>query len=74
MLVMLRRKRLVRLHLASDERSFEGVLVGFEAGHYRLVNAKMLETAERTFELGEIWVQRERVLLVQTVVSVQAAR
>lgn len=63
---MLRRKRLVRLHLASDERSIEGILVGQDVGHYRLANAKMLESADRTLELsGEVWVQRERVLLVQ---------
>ena len=64
--MMLLRKRLVRLHLVDQNRSFEGVLVGMDANHYRLANPKQLESAERSFELqGEAWVPRDRVLYVQ---------
>jgi hypothetical protein len=58
-----RRRRLLRLHLEGNRPSVEGVFLGFEAGHYRLANAKLLKTAEQTIELdGETWVPRERVL------------
>lgn len=60
------RKRLVRLHLAESRQSFEGVLVGVDARHYRLANVKQIEDAGRTLEPeGEAWVPRERVLYVQ---------
>lgn len=63
-----RRRRLVRLHLVGQEPSIEGVFLGFTAGHYRLANASMIETAERTHVLdGEAWVPRDRVLYAQVV-------
>lgn len=62
-----RRKRLLRLHLEGRDESIEGIFLGYEAGHYRLANAKLLETAERSIGLGELWVPRERVLHCQVV-------
>jgi hypothetical protein len=64
---MLLRKRLVRLHLADDQPSMEGILVGKDADHYRLAAAKLLlENPDRTLELqGEAWVPRSRVLYLQ---------
>lgn len=61
-----RKRRLLRLHLEGGQPSIEGVFLGFEAGHYRLAAAKLLEAADRTIELhGEAWVPRERVLHAQ---------
>lgn len=63
-----RRRRLLRLHLIKQEPSIEGVFLGFQAGHYRLANASMLETTERTHALeGETWVPRDRVLYGQVI-------
>lgn len=61
------RKRLVRLHLAGDRPSLEGVLAGFWAGHYVLRLAKVLESEERTLSLEgpEIRVDRGQVVFVQ---------
>lgn len=61
------RKRLVRLHLENDQPSFEGVLVGFWAGHYVLKLAKLIETADRTHSLEgpSVRVHRDRVVFVQ---------
>ena len=65
-MMLLRHKRLVRLHFPDHAPSLEGVLVGKVNGHYRLRNAKLYETADRVQELdGETWVSRDRVLLVQ---------
>jgi hypothetical protein len=65
---MLRRTRLVRLHLTNDERSVEGILVGIKAGHYVLANAKILVDSNREHDIpvdGQDWWPRERVLHVQ---------
>jgi len=62
-----RRKRLLRLHLEGREESVEGILLGFEAGHYRLANARLLETAERSIGIGETWVPRDKVVYAQVV-------
>lgn len=65
---VLRRKRLVRLHLKEDPRSIEGVLVGEDARHYRLANAKMLSAVRREDDTpidGEAWWPRADVLYVQ---------
>lgn len=63
--VFKRKTRLLRLHL-DGKPSIEGVFLGYEAGHYRLANAKLLlEDPPRTLELGEAWVPRERVLHAQ---------
>lgn len=61
------RKRLVRLLQPDPNPDFEGILCGWPRlnGHYHLKNAKLLETVDRTFDLGEAWVPRERVLFVQ---------
>lgn len=63
-----RRKRMLRLHLKDADFSVEGVLLGFEAGHYRLGAGKHLEDAGRTRPLdGETWVPRENVIYAQVV-------
>lgn len=51
--------------MEGNRPSVEGIFLGFDAGHYRLANAKLLETTDRTHELGETWVPRERVLHAQ---------
>lgn len=62
------RPRLMRLHLVGQEASIEGVFLGYRAGHYRLANASMLETTERSHPLaGETWVPRDRVLYGQVI-------
>jgi hypothetical protein len=71
------RTHLVRLHLHSDQPSFEGILLGLESGHYRLANAVMIVTAEQTInqsgssrdgqQFTEIWVRADRVLHLQVV-------
>ena len=61
-----RKRRLLRLHLEGNKPSLEGIFLGFEAGHYRLANARLLETGDRSIDLeGEAWVPRERVLHAQ---------
>lgn len=63
-----RRRRLLRLHLKDRDFSLEGVLVGFEAGHYRLAAGKHLEDVDRTRALdGETWVPRENVVYAQVI-------
>jgi hypothetical protein len=61
-----RRKRKLRLHLVDRRESIEGIFLGYEAGHYRIVNANYLRESDQTLELeGEAWVPRERVLWAQ---------
>lgn len=63
-----RRRRLLRLHLVGQAPSIEGVFLGFEAGHYRLVKGLFLETAQDSHDIvGETWVPRERVLYAQVI-------
>lgn len=72
-----KRPRLVRLHLEGDRPSYEGVLLGLEAGHYRLANGRLLLDAERTFDqdgdsldgqrFSETWVPFGHVLHLQVV-------
>lgn len=58
-----RKRRLLRLHLEGNQPSIEGVFLGFEAGHYRLANARLVEAPDRTISLeGEAWIPRARVL------------
>lgn len=65
---MIRRRRLVRLHLAGDHPSLEGILLGTSAGHYRLANARHIVDEDNSFNLdGEAWVPRERVLYLQVI-------
>lgn len=65
-MMMVRRKRLVRLHLDGDKPSLEGILAGQPAGHYRLLKPVMLRAAGQSDELdGELLVPRERVVFVQ---------
>lgn len=67
-MISFRRRRLVRLHLEKNAPSVEGVFAGFTAGHYRLLNATLLEQPGQTVPLtGEFWVPRERVLYAQTI-------
>lgn len=56
----------VRLHLLDDARSFEGILVDRFGGHYKLLNAGLLEDEGQVVKLdGEAWVPETRVLFVQ---------
>jgi hypothetical protein len=63
---VLRRRYLVRLHIEGQEFSLEGVLVGIEAGHYKLANARHIESPTESRNLtGITWTPRERVLFCQ---------
>lgn len=64
---MIRRKRMVRLHMAGDAPSLEGVFCGFWAGHYRLRIASVMAGADKTIELEgpESRVPKERVVFMQ---------
>jgi hypothetical protein len=64
---VIRRRRLVRLHLEGEQPSVEGVLTGFWAGHYVLQLARVFETADASHSLEgpSVRVPRERVVLVQ---------
>ena len=42
-----RKRRLLRLHLEGNQPSIEGVFLGFEAGHYRIANGKLIEAPDR---------------------------
>jgi len=66
---LLRRKRLVRLHLeVADGRpdTVEGVRLGVWGGHYVLALPKVLEAQDRTHALqGVLEVPRSRVIFCQ---------
>jgi hypothetical protein len=48
--------------------SLEGVLLGFDRGHYRLAAGKHMEAADRSLPLeGETWVPRENVVYAQVI-------
>lgn len=65
-MIALRRRRHVRLHLAGDAPSVEGIFVGFWAGHYVLHTPAVLEAVDKTRSLeGNLRVPRDRVLFVQ---------
>ena len=66
--MILIRKRKVRAHLADKEFSIEGILMGMQAGHYRLANASHLESEGRTHSLeGEVWIPRDRIVYLQII-------
>jgi hypothetical protein len=73
MAILQRRKRLLRLHLKDEDRSIEGIFLGYEAGHYRLANARLIESVAgqvQSYGLdGESWVPRDRVLYGQVLTS-----
>lgn len=60
---------MVRLHLAGDAPSVEGIFVGFWAGHYVLRVASVVSGADKTHELDgpEARIPREKVLIVQVI-------
>mgnify|MGYP001179288166 CR=1 FL=1 len=66
---LLRRKRLVRLHLEVTDgqpSTVEGVRLGVWGGHYVLMLPKVLEAADRTHALdGVLEVPRGRVIFCQ---------
>lgn len=63
-----RGKRLVRLHLAENQPSVEGILAGRWGGHYVVLAPKLLNDAQQTFSLdGHLEVPAERVLFVQVI-------
>lgn len=68
---MFRKKRLVRVHFREVDSadSIEGILLGVQAGHYRLANARHLVAdadASRQVD-GEALIPKERVLYVQVI-------
>lgn len=68
-----RRRRLVRLHMDVPDgtpATIEGVRLGVWGGHYVLMLAKLLESAERTIPLdGLVEIPKSRVLFVQVLPS-----
>jgi hypothetical protein len=60
---------MVRLHLAGDSPSIEGVFVGFWANHYVIRTANAVLDADRTVALEgpETRVHRDRVEFMQVV-------
>ena len=69
-----KRKRLVRLHLVGDEPSIEGILVGRTDGHYRVEQASVIESAERSHAVeGWVLVPVARVAFVQCLVAGRVA-
>ncbi len=62
-----RGRRLVRLHLHDDfGASFEGILLGCWDGHYYLLQAKMLTEEEVAVVVGDIQVQTQKVIFLQS--------
>lgn len=59
------RKRRVRVHLADDKPSIDGIWVGNAAGHYRIANAELVSEAGDVQVEGEAWVPADRVLWLQ---------
>lgn len=47
--------------------SIEGFLIGRSAGHYRLLQADLIEAPDRSHEVGEIYVPCGRVSFYQVV-------
>lgn len=65
--IVLRRRR-VRIHQLEGP-TVEGILVSSLDGHYRLLKASIIRS-EGSVELeGQVWVPREKVILVETVRS-----
>lgn len=63
---MLRRKRLVRLHLDGADGSVQGVFSGFWAGHYVLKVPEYVDQAGTTALEGRtVRVPQSRVLFIQ---------
>ena len=62
----IRGRKLARLHIRDADPSLEGILVGVTAGHYVLLNPKLVEAEDRTHALqGHIEVPVGNVLFVQ---------
>ena len=65
-MIALHRRRLVRLHLADNQPSIEGILVGKPNGYYRLAQPTVLQGREESYEAeGEAWVPSRNILWVQ---------
>ena len=63
---MLLRRRLVRAHFPDPQPSIEGVYAGRWGGHYRILNAKLVQAEDKTLSLeGETFIPCERVLFLQ---------
>jgi hypothetical protein len=61
---------LVRLHMKTDPRSFEGLLLEITEGHYRLAKTKILVDTNREHDVpvdGETYVPVGDVYYVQKV-------
>jgi hypothetical protein len=59
------RARLVRVHQRDPDPTLEGILMGRRAGHYRLANARVFETADRSLPVGQVWVPAGNVVFLQ---------
>ena len=65
---MMRKKRMVRLHLYKDAPSIEGILVARSAGYYKIVKPVLLASEGQSHEMdGEVWVPVANVLMVQVI-------
>lgn len=62
-----KRRQKVRLHMIDSGPSIEGFLIGRSAGHYRLLQADLIEAPDRSHEVGEIYVPCGRVSFYQVV-------
>ena len=64
--LVIRRKRLLRLHLEGMNESIEGIYVGVWAGHYVLRAASVLQGPDESRSLeGTVRVPKTRVLFAQ---------
>jgi len=64
------RLALMRLYVISErgagDATVEGLFLGFEADHYRLANARHVQSGDDPIALdGEAWIPRARVLYAQ---------
>jgi hypothetical protein len=66
--MMLRKKKLARVHFKDAEVSVEGVLVGVTRTHYHLAAAKHIDGTDRSRAIdGATWIPRENVLYLQVI-------
>lgn len=73
----MRRKRLMRIHLAGDLPSIEGLVSSTRIvrdGHYVVEIASVIEGEDRSFKLegDRVLVPRERVVFLQELMGVAA--
>jgi len=65
-----RKRRVVRVHLAGNEPSIEGVWMGRVGKHYRLEAAKVIQGTDTSHDIeGSALIPAERVVFVQVLPS-----